>query len=376
MNVRVLIITNYVLEYRHKLFEELSKYFTITVLTLQQPTDDKRINHSFVLRKNYVVKSLKRYRIGKLIINPGLFSLTALNELIDSHHIIIINDNLPNFISNLVLYIYSKYKKKKIILWSEDFFYSSRYLSLHKKLLMKLIRKLVRNIDALLLFNEYDFEKFKQLKSYNESYHNIKFYLIRQAVSFKHEILNMKLQKEVKKRNRFPVFGYMGYLKKIKNLDILLRFFAENNKIKLLIAGDGDEKIKKEINKFENIEFVGFLTTEAEKNSFFSKIDYLILPSFYDAWGLVINEAAHRGIPCIVSKEAKASEIVKKVNEKLIFDPFSYESFKSVMDYAINLWRDYLLYSKISEDIYNISLNYSIEEAVKEFVLAIYSLLS
>jgi len=376
MNVRVLIITNYVLEYRHKLFEELSKYFTITVLTLQQPTDDKRINHSFVLRKNYVVKSLKRYKIGKLIINPGLFSLTALNELIDSHHIIIINDNLPNFISNLVLYIYSKYKKKKIILWSEDFFYSSRYLSLHKKLLMKLIRKLVRNIDALLLFNEYDFEKFKQLKSYNESYHNIKFYLIRQAVSFKHEILNMKLQKEVKKRNRFPVFGYMGYLKKIKNLDILLRFFAENNKIKLLIAGDGDEKIKKEINKFENIEFVGFLTTEAEKNSFFSKIDYLILPSFYDAWGLVINEAAHRGIPCIVSKEAKASEIVKKVNEKLIFDPFSYESFKSVMDYAINLWRDYLLYSKISEDIYNISLNYSIEEAVKEFVLAIYSLLS
>ncbi len=44
----------------------------------------------------------------------------------------------------------------------------------------------------------------------------------------------------------------------------------------------------------------GFIN-QSELGQYFSASDVLVLPSDYDTWGLVVNEAMHYGLPCIVS---------------------------------------------------------------------------
>ena len=71
---------------------------------------------------------------------------------------------------------------------------------------------------------------------------------------------------------------------------------------------------------------MGYLN-DNDKDAFL-KIDFLVLPSFYDAWGMVINEAMTKGIPCIVSDGVNSKEII---NKKFIFKNNSKESLINVL---------------------------------------------
>ena len=48
--------------------------------------------------------------------------------------------------------------------------------------------------------------------------------------------------------------------------------------------------------------------------------DLLVLPSYYDGWGVVINEAMHAGVPVLCSTSVGASTIIKKYGSGFLFD--------------------------------------------------------
>ncbi len=112
---------------------------------------------------------------------------------------------------------------------------------------------------------------------------------------------------------------FIGQLIRRKGVDILLEaiapLFNEYENLYLIIIGDGEEKTalkefvsEKKIDK--RIAWEGVVQSK-EILSRLEKAYILILPSRWDGWGMVINEAFSIGVPVIVSDQCGAADLVK-----------------------------------------------------------------
>ena len=72
-----------------------------------------------------------------------------------------------------------------------------------------------------------------------------------------------------------------------------------------------------------SFEIINWLQID-ELVNFYKKASAFILPSYFDNWGLVVNEAIASGLPCIVSKNCGcAVDLIKQDSSGLIFDPYN-----------------------------------------------------
>jgi len=105
--------------------------------------------------------------------------------------------------------------------------------------------------------------------------------------------------------------GFLGRLDPIKNIEILLYAWAKLS-IKLLdwelvLIGDGDSSYKKYLCdlanslNISNIRFTGFLDGDS-KDLALKTLNYIVLPSKSENFGMVVLEALMREIPVIASK--------------------------------------------------------------------------
>lgn len=105
--------------------------------------------------------------------------------------------------------------------------------------------------------------------------------------------------------------GYLGRIHPRKNIERLIYAWKNlDEKIKLgelLIIGSGDDAymrfLREEANRLnlKNIIFTGFLSGK-EKDEAIDSIYYLVVPSDFENFGMIIPEALIRGIPVIASK--------------------------------------------------------------------------
>jgi glycosyltransferase involved in cell wall biosynthesis len=124
-------------------------------------------------------------------------------------------------------------------------------------------------------------------------------------------------------------FVCIGRLVFYKNVEILIRAFAEIKKIepkvKLIIVGGGPHIniLKNLTNKLDlesNIEFKGFVT-EKEKMKIVSESNSLLFPSLCEGFGLVILEAFSQAKPVLVSNIRPMSDIVEDKETGYVIDP-------------------------------------------------------
>ncbi len=132
---------------------------------------------------------------------------------------------------------------------------------------------------------------------------------IEKIIFYISSIKNKKLKiikSQLKVKINSKIILFVGRLELNKGIDILLESFIdlnkENDDLTLIIVGDGSQKIQlmKEYNRYKNIIFTGRLSD----NSLFDlySIAYLfVLPSRFEPWGLVINEAMASSLPVITS---------------------------------------------------------------------------
>ena len=80
--------------------------------------------------------------------------------------------------------------------------------------------------------------------------------------------------------------------------------FAQDERFCLCILGSGDQE--KEVYKMldpalgNRLMMPGFVN-QSKLGEYFGAADVFVLPSAFDTWGLVVNEAMHWGLPCILS---------------------------------------------------------------------------
>ena len=138
-----------------------------------------------------------------------------------------------------------------------------------------------------------------------------------------------------KERSRYPklLMLYVGQLIKRKGIYQLLKALSElhDPNVGLLIVGSGPQG--RELKEFckdqnlENVYFEGFQQQEALLR-YYSLADVLILPSFKEVWGLVVNEALASGSYVLCSNYAGAAyDLIKEGWNGKLFDPHSIEEF-------------------------------------------------
>lgn len=171
------------------------------------------------------------------------------------------------------------------------------------------------------------------------------------------------------------VIGSMGRLSGEKNFDKLLqsiKFLKDHNyNIALKIAGTGDElpklqKLAKDLNITENVEFLGWVDQE----SFFNKIDIFILLSKEETFGMVFLEAAKYQKLIIATNTDGANMILKNKENALIIDQNSNRSISmQILEYLEFLERNPEEISKIVKNSWlNLQKNYSNDMIAKKML--------
>lgn len=139
---------------------------------------------------------------------------------------------------------------------------------------------------------------------------------------------------------------YVGGLSWWKSVDSLLYSINKLNKskatdckIQLTIIGDGPERNKLEkIVNINNIKEVKFLGSQKQSNiqNLISDKDILILPSVYDGWGAVVNEALQVGLYIICSDKCGSKDLLKDKRCGTIFQAGNVNQLSVTLQNCIN----------------------------------------
>ena len=298
--------------YQLDFFDALKNYFVLKVIYFTSRENDRQweLNSE---GKGYYVKVLKNSRIAKLIqkkISSFHFSYEIFSVLRrDDADYVLINGTYwsPNVVIALIR---SFGNKKRVCFWGEPVFpVNSKLRAAIKKVLLWPVRKRTHFLLAIGKKAEdcYRFYGYKK-KIYNIPYNiNIDF--------FSPENLDKKILQNLINQYKSAgqtIFLTSGSLIFRKGMDVIIRAFQllpEDQKIKLLIIGDGPERenLTAMTTNDDRISFVGFQEKEMIPY-WFNLADIFVFASRYDGWGLIINEAVAASLPVICSKEVGAAE--------------------------------------------------------------------
>ncbi len=119
------------------------------------------------------------------------------------------------------------------------------------------------------------------------------------------------------------IFLYLGALTEHKGIEVLIKSFSnlnsKNSSARLILIGKDYSngaylKLVKERSLSDRIEFLGTINNN-DINAYLSKSSVFILPTLFDGWGAVLNEAASLSKPLISTNECGAAYHLIRSNE-------------------------------------------------------------
>lgn len=135
------------------------------------------------------------------------------------------------------------------------------------------------------------------------------------------------------------VFLYSGKLiprkQPMQLADAALKLYRAFPHLVLIYLGTGElmDEVSKALAPKLGYKFIapGFVNQTA-LGEYFRAADVFVLPSRYDTWGLVVNEAMHFGLPCIVSDMVGCrADLVSDGETGSIYNHTSFESLAEAM---------------------------------------------
>lgn len=160
---------------------------------------------------------------------------------------------------------------------------------------------------------------------------------------------------------------FVGQLIHRKGVDVLLNAFKElsfNIKNNIKIIGTGEDKDKmidltKNLGLTERVSFIGSVSSN-KVQEVISHSSILVLPSRYDGWGVVVNEAILNNVPVVVSDQCGAKELVEQLDVGLVFKN---EDSKDLSEKLLKILTNQELWLKYKDNCKNNSHKISPESA-------------
>ncbi len=248
-----------------------------------------------------------------------------------------------NILGVLVLLYKKLYNPKlKVFTICDD----SKEMALTAGAKQKCVRdKLVKRFDGVILANEEVTKWYRE--TYNTKQKFIYFPIIQEDYEFRRRLeetlpLTKQLAEEYNLSNKQIVL-YVGRLAAVKNLKILIHsFHAVVHKfpqVVLIMVGEGDELIslQQEIKKLgleKNILFAG-KKQGSELCAYYNLGQLFVLPSSYEPFGAVVNEALLSGCYTLCSAVAGSAGLIRKGDNGDIFDPKSVTGLTTKIESAL-----------------------------------------
>jgi glycosyltransferase involved in cell wall biosynthesis len=239
-----------------------------------------------------------------------------------------------------------------------------------------LVRDLVcRNIDGV-IFNSDEVASW-HIKNISSSLPHLTLPIVHKdsvlRTSFKESITTANYNIDARYLYGKQVILFTGRLEKVKNVDFLLKCFFKLKKdnLVLVLVGSGEqrshlESLTKNNSNTANVIFTGRLEGE-DLLSWYLIADLFVLPSTYEPYGAVVNEALIAGCNVLCSKYAGASSLITK-NNGAIFDPFSERDLIEKMTYYLN--HSQPITNKI-EELRDNKMPFSFNERIDSLISAI-----
>lgn len=130
---------------------------------------------------------------------------------------------------------------------------------------------------------------------------------------------------------------FLGQLIPRKGGDVLLRALASqpSRNWRLRMTGEGEcrpgwERLASQLGISDRVTFTGALPNEKGR-ALIGTADLLVLPSRFDGWGAVVNEALMQGVPVLCSDRCGARDLLAKPWRGEVFKADSVESLRDVL---------------------------------------------
>lgn len=233
----------------------------------------------------------------------------------------VIISSLPTSVGSALSYLVSKLRKKKFILWTENWNFSYEYFNrpeIYRRLRYAQYKFIVRNANAVVVHGNHSYYYHLGLGIPTDK-----------AFVANHSSFDLSVQKSndisgspLAAQQKHTILYFSRIIPR-KGLDILIKAFkkleSKMGGVRLLIAGDGDfrpfcENLAQELN-LKNIKFLGSVPFE-KAAYYYAMSDVFVLPSCLrgqsEGWGLVINEAMSMRKPIITTDAVGAAyDLVK-----------------------------------------------------------------
>lgn len=353
--MKIIVFHPAIAPYRIDFFNSLYEAFDVSFYfehraPLEQSFDQEELN--------------KRILFSCSFLSPGLWGIKNLRIDVlkilkrEKPHVVFISEY--TILGLLVLlYKFCFNRELKIVITCDDNIEMAKSAGFVKRCVRSL---LLHNVDLVLLVND-------QVKEWYEIFLSLKadyFYfpiiqsedLFRKRLEKAHP-LTEQLRKQYDLEDK-KVLLYVGRLAWVKNVTLLLNafkiIFEKHTDIVLIIVGDGEERLllQKQVEALienGNVIFAG-KKEGLELMAYYNLGEIFVLPSSYEPFGTVVNEALLSGCYVLCSSAAGASCLIKENQNGRIFISENLEDLvdkleKSLTYSKIDLRNDASLYEKI-----------------------------
>lgn len=333
IKTRILIFHPYLAPYRIDLYNRLSEKYDIYILLTGSKDEIKTLGFNLNL-VNSQAKFKFRYITGGLRLGRHLISSVFFKTINDFKPDIIISHELG---SNTLFALLAKKinRKYKIYTTIDD---SPAMASSYGRLRYRLRRFVANNVDGFIVVNpevriflEDRYQKLKDKIIYFPIIQDDK--VLSQKIN-RSEDKAMALQKQYNLYDK-RIILFVGRLESIKSPDILLHVYKHIRTEKDILVIVGDGRLSKSLRDYvkqsniENVIFTGRLSGK-DLYAWYYLANIFVLPSKFEPFGAVVNEALVAGCYTIVSNKVGASSLITSTNGK-IFDINNIDSFENIL---------------------------------------------
>lgn len=336
MKPKAVIFYTYLPPWRIDVFNEMGKYYDLHIIFLDAEIESFKYDRELLVSKLNVPHTFYNFgfKVGSRPVRLGLVRLLKKHK----PSVVFSHEYSPTS------YFLSLFKRLKIFTY-QLIITTSDNVQMAKNVggVKGLIRKnVLRNSQGLVVYSE-DVKKW-----YAAQFNHLDIGIcpnIQNPKSLRNELselkanaIQLRLQHEIHQKK---CLLYVGRLAEVKGLDLLLEAFAksDNQDFVLVFVGKGPKEQElmsqaKQLAIQDKIRFVGFCAG-ADLYAWYVLADLFVLPSRYEPFGAVVNEALICGCPVLASTYIGALDFIDEGKNGEIFDPLKPKEFVEVLNQSV-----------------------------------------